>query len=228
MKAAWKKTRDGQDGSIVLEACFSVLIFILFVLAMYGLLTMFMAQSLIGHALVESTQSLALDSYATNQLTSVGKFNVGEDVFRPLLELFTDFEPEDPHFSSRERWFDRENGATQETWEAAARTRFVGYLTGSVSGGGEDAASCEARADEILKALRIVDGLDGLDFSGSDVVGEDLYVRVNYKIAYLYNPFGLEGLEKLSEFNTTQQACSRMWGASLVEAPEEPEADSGS
>lgn len=230
MKVAWKKTRDSQDGSIVLEACFSVLIFILFVLAMYGLLTVFMAQSLIGHALVESTQSLALDSYATNKLTSVGKFNVGEDVVRPLLELVTDFEPEDPHFSSRERWFDRENGATREDWEEAAKLRFVGYLTGSGAAageGGKETAKYEARADEILKALRVVDGLDGLDFSESDVVGNDLYVRVRYKVAYLYNPFGLEGLQDLTEFDTTQQACSRMWGASLIDTSEATEDDAG-
>ena len=223
MKAAWNRGREGQDGSMVLEACFSVFIFILFVLAMYSLLTVFMAQSLIGHALVESAQSLALDSYATNKLTSSGEFSTGEDIVRPLIELVTDFAPDDPHFSSRERWFDRENGATRESWESAAKTRFVGYWTGS---GSDGEGTREARADEMLKALRVVDGLDGLDFSGSDVVGADLYVRVSYTVSYPYDLFGLEGMKKLSEFRSTQQACSRMWGTELIEAPQKPETDS--
>ena len=212
MKAAWNRGREGQNGSMVLEACFSVFIFILFVLAMYSLLTVFMAQSLIGHALVESAQSLALDSYATNKLTSSGEFSTGEDIVRPLIELVTDFAPDDPHFSSRERWFDRENGATRESWESAAKTRFVGYLTGS---GSDGEGTREARADE-----------DGLDFSGSDVVGADLYVRVSYTVSYPYDLFGLEGMKKLSEFRSTQQACSRMWGTELIEALQKPETDS--
>ena len=167
---------------------------------MYGLITVFMAQNTIGHALLESTQSLALDAYATNKLTgnpSVGEWirNLGQDLFQTAAD--------NPYFSDNERWFDREGGATQKDWVRVARARFVGYLAGGD----------EAKAEQMLTALRVTDGLDGLDFSGSDVKGSDLYIHVDYKIEFFFNPFGL------AKFSTSQQACARMWGASLQEKP---------
>lgn len=198
MKRLLRHASEGQEGSIVLEACFSVILFILFTVMLYGLTTVFMAQNLIGHALMESTQSLALDSYATDKLTD--QYTVGAGI-RSLLEAVGGTYPDDSSFSSRERWFDRKSGATQADWEQAARERFIGYFAGGD----------EQRARDLLEGLGIVDDLDGLDFSESDIIGSDLYIRVTYQIEYLFNPFGMV------EFNTSQQACSRMWGASLEE-----------
>lgn len=198
MKGILRHVREEQEGSIVLEACISVTIFILFVVMMYGLITVFMAQNLIGHALMESTQSLALDTYATNKLTD--QFSIGEGL-RGLLETVGGTYPDDPAFSSRERWFDRKSGATQDDWEQAAKQRFIGYFSGGD----------EQKAQDMLEAMGVVGGLDGLDFSESNVIGSDLYVRVTYQIEYLFNPFDV------AKFDTAQQACSRMWGTSLIE-----------
>lgn len=186
---------------MVLEACIVVPLFLFFVLTMYGLLTVFMAQNLIGHALLESTQSLALDAYATDQFTgnpSVGEWvqNLGQTLFGTAAD--------DPSFSNEERWYDREKGATQADWEKAARARFVGYLAGGD----------EEKAQAILEALRVTDGLDGLDFSGSTLRGSDLTIRVDYEITFFFNPFDL------AKFSTSQQAGARMWGAKLIEEEE--------
>ena len=183
---------------MALEACIVLPLFLLFVLTMYGLITIFLAQNVIGHALLESAQSLALDAYATDQFTgnpSVGQWiqGVGQELFGTAAD--------DPSFSNQERWSDREGGATQADWEKAARARFVGYL----AGGDED------KAQALLKALRVTDGLDGLDFSGSTLRGSDLIIRVDYEITFFFNPFDL------AKFSTGQQACARMWGASLIE-----------
>ena len=198
MKGILRHVREEQEGSIVLEACFSVIIFILFVVMMYGLITVFMVQNLIGHALMESTQSLALDTYATNKLTD--QFSIGEGL-RRLLETVGGTYPDDPAFSSRERWFDRKSGATQDDWEKAAKQRFIGYFSGGD----------EKKAQNMLEAMGVVGGLNGLDFSESNVIGSDLYIRVTYQIEYLFNPFDM------AKIDTAQQACSRMWGTSLIE-----------
>lgn len=193
-----RRAREQQEGMIILEATISVSTFLLFVLMIYGLISVFLAQNLIGHALVESTQSLALDSYATDKLTDTPSVGAG---IRSILELVTEIAPDDPAFSSRERWYDRKSGATQEDWVAAAKERFVGYLAGGD----------QSKANEMLLTLRVKDGLDGLDFSESNIIGSDVYIRVSYEVEYLFNPFDL------AVFSTSQQACSRMWGASLEE-----------
>lgn len=183
---------------MVLEACIVLPLFIFFVLTMYGLITVFMAQNVIGHALLESTQSLALDAYATDQFT--GNPSVGQWV-QSLGQSLLGTAADDPYFSNEERWYDREGGATQADWEAAAKARFVGYLAGGD----------ETKAQAILEGLRVTDGLDGLDFSNSTLSGSDLTIRVDYEITFFFNPFDL------GKFSTGQQACARMWGASLIE-----------
>lgn len=198
MKRILRQLREQQEGSIVLEACFSVIIFILFVVMMYGLILVFMAQNMIGHALMESAQSLALDSYATNKLTDEVDL---KEIAGELFDFLGNPSTEESYFYTRERWFDRKGGASQKDWEQAAKQRFIGYF----SGGNEQ------KAQEMLESLGVENGLDGLDFSESDIIGSDLYVRVTYQIQYLFNPFDLV------KFDTAQQACSRMWGTSLRE-----------
>ena len=199
MKEKLRQLQERQEGAILLEASIAIITFLLFVLMLYGLLVLFLAQNLVGHALIESTQSLAMDTYATNKLTrSPGT----GDVARKILEAVTDIAPEkDSYFSSRERWFDRKRGATAEEWQTAARERFIGYFAGGD----------EKKADEMLKVLRVKDGLAGLDFSESNVIGSDVYIRVNYEIEYFFNPGGL------GEIPTSQQACSRMWGTGVID-----------
>ena len=170
----------------------------MFVLMLYGILVLFLAQNLVGHALIESTQSLALDTYATNKITDT---TGSGDTARKILESLIDIAPDDPSFVSRDRWFDRKSGATAEEWQTAARERFIGYFAGGD----------EKKADEMLKVLRVKDGLAGLDFSESNVIGSDVYIRVNYEIEYFFNPGGL------GEIPTSQQACSRMWGTGVID-----------
>ena len=190
------RLREEQKGYLSLEACIVVPLFIFFVLTLYGLITVFMTQNLIGHALVESTQSLALDAYATDKLSKPnGMVDLGVNLVMGLTGLSAD----DPYFSDSERWYDRAGGATKDDWVEAAEKRFLGYL----AGGDAD------QADGMLRALRVTDGVAGLDFSQSDLRGSDLCIQVSYQIEFFFNPFGL------AEFSTTQQASARMWGASL-------------
>ena len=199
MKEKLRRLQERQEGAILLEASIAIITFLMFVLMLYGILVLFLAQNLVGHALIESTQSLAMDTYATNKLTrSPGT----GDVARKILEAVTDIAPEkDSYFSSRERWFDRKRGATAEEWQTAARERFIGYFAGGD----------EKKADEMLRVLRVKDGLAGLDFSESNIVGSDVYIRVSYEIEYFFNPGGL------GEIPTSQQACSRMWGTGVID-----------
>ena len=114
MKECLRRFQREERGSAVLEACIVVPLFLFFVLTMYGLITVFMAQNLIGHALLESTQSLALDAYATDQFTqaSVEDANTWGDIRNALLDVLGQKAGE-TDFTSGERWYDRASGATR-------------------------------------------------------------------------------------------------------------------
>ena len=196
MMGLFKRVQREDGGSAVLEACIVVPLFLFFVLTLYGLITVFMAQNIIGHALLESTQSLALDAYATDKLSDP---TTVQGRLRNFFMELTGSMADDPYFSDSERWYDRAGGATKDDWVEAAEKRFLGYL----AGGDAD------QADGMLRALRVTDGVAGLDFSQSDLRGSDLCIQVSYQIEFFFNPFGL------AEFSTTQQASARMWGASL-------------
>ena len=52
-----------QRGMVTLEACVSVLSFLLLMLLLSSLFVMFMAQNMTAHALLQTAESLSLDAY---------------------------------------------------------------------------------------------------------------------------------------------------------------------
>ena len=65
-----KKSRNlfyAEDGVIALEACISLTLFLIVMLALYSLINMFTAQSMIAHALQQTGQSIALENYKNSK-----------------------------------------------------------------------------------------------------------------------------------------------------------------
>lgn len=184
----WLRKKD--EGMIALEATISLVFFSFVMLALYSLVTFYMAQSIIGHALVESCQSLSLETYATDQLSS--SWTLGGQ----LTYLLNAVEA-DGQFVSNQKWF-KETYGTDAQVVNVCRTRFMCYL-----GGGD-----ESNADKMLRGLGIRGGSGGMDFSASKLADSDLTMAVSYEIQLL---FGVERLN-LFRFQTTQSACSRIWG----------------
>ena len=75
-----------------------------------------------------------------------------------------------------------------------AKERFVGYLAGGD----------ENKAEEKLKGMGIVDGLEGIAFE-TKVEGEVLTVTIKYKIQYWFDFLGM------GEIPMEQTIKSRLW-----------------
>ena len=181
-----------DDGMITLEACVSVLIFMTLMLIILGLFQMFMAQNATSHCMVETAESLSLDSYATSKLRSDSWNNdIGTHISNFIAEKAGSPE-ENPSFVTDSAWCKGEGGSSLEE---VIKTRFVGYLTGGD----------ENEADELLENLRVVDGLDGLDFSDSKIVNGDLRIILKYELEYSFK------IWDLGVVPVTQKAVSRMW-----------------
>lgn len=185
-------SKRSQCGAITLEACVSVLSFLILMLLLSSLFVMFMAQNMTAHVTLQTSESLSLDAYAVERLMkedgTIG--SVGENLGQLITKLFGS-SSDNPYFVTDTRWYDGEI----EQIEQAIKTRFIGYLAG-----GDEVA-----ADEMLLRLNVVDGLSGLDFSESYVVNDTLYIVLKYNLEYDFNIWGLGTVE------VEQKVCSKLW-----------------
>ena len=184
--------QDDTSSVMAIEACVSLTFFMIIMYALYSMVTLFSAQSIIGHALSESCQSLALENYSTSK--SDGAWSVSQ-VPVSLVKLFTTSPERNDLFTTDETIAKTDQNTVQDL----SKTRFAAFLGGS-----------EENADAILKALGVQEGLEGMDFSKTGVNGSDLTMSVTYKIALLIRADAFH----LGEFTTTQSVCSRLWGSS--------------
>lgn len=167
------KKEENQQGSVTLETSIVLPIFIFIFLFIYGLFSVISAQNQMTHTLIQASKSLSLDSYLTENVESLEE--EGTVFWDGLADMVIDLvrSDNDPCFSSRSDWYKAEDGNP-----SIAKERFIGYLTG-----GDEVA-----ADEKLKNMGIVGGLDGITFE-TKVDGENLIVTIKYEIQYWFDFF---------------------------------------
>lgn len=181
--------KKNQSGSVTLETSIVLPIFIFVFLFIYGLFSVIGAQNQMTHTLVQTTKSMSLDSYLMENVESAGE--AGTKFWGGLSDMVLDIVRlnNNEYFSSQTDWYKSEDGNPY-----IAEKRFIGYLTG----GDEDAA------DQKLKDMGIVDGLDGVTFT-TKVEGEILTVTIKYEIQYWFDFFGM------GKIPMEQTIKSRLW-----------------
>ena len=106
------KKRKSEDGTISLEACIVVPIFIFLILFIYGFIVMFMGQQMISHSMLQSAESLSIDSYGTEKIRDEDDNPATELVITFMENLFTgSFSADsiDSTFASTKRWYDKDD-----------------------------------------------------------------------------------------------------------------------
>lgn len=182
-----------SNGAVTLEACISVFSFLMLMLFISSLFVMFMAQNTTAHTLLQTSQSMSLDAYSAEHIGTGGWGSVSEiavSIADFISNLFGS-NNNNSTFTSRQKWYD----GTQDEIVNMVKTRFIGYLSGG------DATA----ADEFLKNMNVVDGLDGLDFSESYVDSGNLYIVLKYDLEYDFNIGNLKAVE------VKQTTCSKLW-----------------
>lgn len=178
-----------QKGSITLETSIIVPIFILIFLLIDGLFVIVSARNEITHALIQSANSLALDSYLTENVESAGE--TGTKFWADLSDMVIDINriKNDTHFTSQTDWYKSPDGKPQ-----IVKSRFVGYLAGGD----------EAVAEETLKSLGVINGLSGVSFKTS-IDDEDVEITIQYQLQFWFDFFGL------GKIPVKQSITTRMW-----------------
>lgn len=185
--------RSSQCGAVTLEACISVLAFLILLLFLSGLFLMFMAQNVTSHAILETAQSLSLDAHTIESLKMKddgSPATVSGYVSDFVAGLFGS-SSENPYYVTDSYWYNGDAALIAQV----VRTRFIGYL----SGGDEE------KADASLSSMNVVDGLEGLDFSQSYVEDGILHIVLKYQLEHDFNLWGIGTID------VEQQACSKLW-----------------
>lgn len=181
--------QEKQKGSITLETSIIVPIFILIFLFIDGLFVIVSARNEITHALIQSANSLALDSYLTENVESAAE--EGTKFWGDLADMVIDFGriKNDKHFTSKTDWYKSPDGNPQ-----VVKSRFVGYLTG-----GDEAA-----AEETLNSLGVINGLSGITFK-TKVEDEDVEIKIQYKLQFWFDFWGM------GKIPVEQTIKTRLW-----------------
>lgn len=185
-----RKRKDNDGGVVSLEAAILVPLFIFLMLFFYGIIIMFMGQHMISHAMIQSSQSLSFDPYATERLKKEEIDGLVDSLTSIYLEYGTD-----EHFSSTDKWY----SDNQDMLEEVAKKRFIGFL----SGGGRD------RADRLLNIFGIKGGIDTIDFSGCSVADGVLTFTIKYDQDFIFDFHGLASFER------TMSIQAKLWGIKM-------------
>lgn len=181
-----------KEGVISLEACIVLPIFIFVLMFFYGFMVFFSGHQLLSHSLIQSAQSLSLDPFATERLeTSWEDMEDGSDL---IQALYAEALGGDDYFSSNEKWYEENEELLLET----VKNRFLGYLVGTGT-----ASEVESRADDMLKYLRIQDGINGLDFSETKIEEGVLTLSIKYKQEFIFNFQGLAAFDRNQSISIT-------------------------
>ena len=213
------KSKNSESGLLSLEASISLTIFMFFMLFLYSFFIVFEVRNEIAHVVLAATNSLALDTYENEALEKSGTIS------QVLTSIYHHASPNEDGFVDSALWNEIKIYEHEGSWngtiyakqpdgsdvtdaddygksamistrfDKAIKERFVAYLSGGST----------SEADKILKRYHIVNGINGLDFSGSHISSGKIYLSVKYKLEYEYNAFGLGTLEM------EQSACSKTW-----------------
>lgn len=182
---------NGKEGTLTLEACLSLTLFMFLILFLYSFFTVFEAQTKIHHTLIQAAESMSLDAPATDKLNK----NMEElsDLYDIAGKIGFNISNVNPEFVSPHPWYRNSTGI-----EAAAEERFIAYFT---DGNRE-------KADEVLKSLRVTEGISGLDFSSCKIDQEgNINLSVTYSVEFLFDYKGFN----LDPFEFTSTTISRIW-----------------
>lgn len=189
-----KREFKTERGVLSLEASIAVTIFIFFMLFLYSFFIVFEARNEMAHVLLATTNSMSLDPLQTEKLDGT------DDLSSVIYKVYSLISHEDNGFIDDTSWANEDVNASTISlnsirFKQLIKERFVAYLAGGD----------EEEANKILERYHIVNGLDGLDFSGSYIDSGNLYISVKYTIKYEFNMFNLGMLDM------EQSACSKLW-----------------
>ena len=188
--------KKGERGILTVEASIVLTLCTFFILFLFSFVRVYSAQSLVSHAVLQSSDAVALESYLREQAYS------GKEA--QIVEL-----------ANRLNGSGVVSGDSFTSLRSAdlpkvAKEKFVYAISDT-----------ETAADRKLKTLGVKDGLSGVDFSASriDLGNDDVIVYARYTIEMQFPIFGFKEIE-VSKAAKSKTFGGIMFGIEVV--PEDP------
>lgn len=164
------KKMKNEKGTVTLEACIVVPMFIILMLAVCGLIVLFMGQQIVTHTVIQSAKSMAFDPYGTERSASAGEAE--------LAQLFSDiFTLGHSDYISTDKWY----SDNSHRLSSVASTRFHAFLSNDKN-----------KRDDILESI----GVSNLRFSNCKVENGVLTMTVDYNQKFLFDAGGLGNFDR--------------------------------
>ncbi len=183
------KRKHRESGSMTLETAIVLPIFIFVFLAVYGIFGIVSAHNQISHAFIQSTKSMSMDPFLLERTNLAGedKSRFWGSLTDVLIDIRRNVKYESM-FMEKSDWYSTEKMTDDDKLEdgsydlsgelSVAQNRFIAFF----------ADGDRIRADEKLRGLGVIDGLNGVSFTMSRN-GGDLTVTINYSIRFVFNFF---------------------------------------
>ena len=191
-----------KKGTITLETAIVLPIFFFMFMFLFGFFRMLNAKYQISHALLQTTKSLAMDSFIVENTNSIfendGKTlanNFYSEIGDAVIELMRLDANE--YYASKAAWYQTSGS------EENVKNRFLGFMMDASNDDAVDDTSLDAK----LKGMGIPDGLAGITFTYTIVDGE-LTVNIHYELQHWFDYFDIGTIP------VDQSVSARMWAYS--------------
>lgn len=186
---------EEERGSITLETALVVPIFCALFMMLNSLFFVVSTQQQVTHALIQTGNSMAMDSYLTENVESAAEN--GTAFWKELSDMVIDirriFNPATGYFADPSDWYSAGNGA------AVAKRRFQAYMTAAHGPGSQ------TEANSILKGLGLLNGMSDMHLS-TNISGGEMTLTAEYKLHYRLNPLFKNTLPMKQELKV------KLWG----------------
>lgn len=160
-----------EKGSLTVEASIALVVFIFFIMFFLGFNSVYRAQGMVSHAVLQTSQSLAISSFLRETVSSEKTVSNAQSLLKFVETISKKQFSFDDGFQSL--------GASGINQEEQIRKQFVYAI-----------ADSEVGADAALKAVGVKNGLSGIDFSDSIVRDSKIYVCARYTVELPFSFFG--------------------------------------
>lgn len=202
-----KKKVVTNKGSITIEACIALTLFMFLVLTLFSFFYVFEAQMKIQLNLIRTAESMSVDPFVSSRMDST-ILEIPDSVGELFASLSMQFAAKNEDFTSEGTWYKELDSKSDDATEAqteyqknqtdlknTAKIRFVALFNG-----GDEEAMVES-----LKRLRVVDGK--VDLSESTIENGNLKLVASYELKYLFDYPAFH----MPDLKIKQYAVSKIW-----------------
>lgn len=160
-----------KKGSLTIEASIALVAFIFVVITILSFATVYRAESIVSHATLQTSQSMAIESYYRETISGNDTAKTWSTLVKFASFLGFDAAHADDAYASL--------GDKGTDMYKIVKDTFAYAIADDVN-----------EADRILEDAGIPDGLDGIDFSYSSITGSNIIINARYEVELPFSFFG--------------------------------------